>query len=50
MPSERSPRVRLATKFTLALGAAGLVLFGGYGWYRAVREEALLRAGVEQEL
>jgi signal transduction histidine kinase len=50
MPSERSFRVQLATKFTLALGAAGLLLFGSYGWYRAAREEALLRANVEQEL
>lgn len=50
MPSDRTPRVRLATKFTLALGAAGLLLFGGYGWYRAAREEALLRANVEREL
>jgi signal transduction histidine kinase len=42
--------MRVATKLTLALGALGFLLFGGYGLRQAQHEAHLLRRIVEQEV
>lgn len=42
--------MRISTRMTLALTAAGLVLFGGYGWLLVRTEERDLHESVQREL